>query len=289
MIRIITDSATDITVDEAKKLNIQIVPLTIAFEDGECPQNTFDDFDIFYDRLSKCEELPSTSQPSPESYLELYEEAKAAGDDVLVIALSGGLSGTYNSARLAADMAEYDRITIIDSHQAIISERIMVEYAIELRDKGADVKEIESKILEIRDYVTVSGVVDTLKYLKKGGRIPASLAVVGGALNIKPVIALQDTILVTIGKAVGKNAGKRLLYNRFEKYEPDERFPILFGYTADEAEGRKFMEETIEKYNLQGYKTALHAIGGVIGTHVGDKCIAVAYVSKTIVDGQGEV
>lgn len=281
MLQIVTDSAADITLDEAKALGVHIVPLTITFSDGECPQETEKDFVTFYERLEKCEELPSTSQPSPEKYLEIYEAAKAAGDEVLVLALSGGLSGTVNAARLAADMCEYDRIYVCDTHQAIIAQRMMVEYAVKLRDEGKSLEDIVQKMLAIRDRVTVSGVVDTLKYLKKGGRIPASLAMLGTALNLKPIIALQDTKLITIGKAMGRNAGKKMLYERFEKYEPDEEFPIYFGYTSNREFGEKFMTETIEKYKLEGYETRMFPVGGIIGTHVGDKCIAICYVSKT--------
>lgn len=282
MIQIVTDSASDITLEEAKKLNIHIVPLTITFEDGtECPQETLEDFEVFYQRLNSCKELPSTSQPSPELYCEIYDRAKEAGDDVLVLTLSGGLSGTVNSATMARNISEYDRVVVVDTRHAITSQRILVEHAVKMRDNGESVTAIAEKITELRDYATVSGVVDTLKFLKKGGRIPASLATVGTALNLKPIIALQDAKLITIGKTIGRNAGKKLLYTRFEKYEPDENYPILFGYTADREFGEAFMKETIEKYNLQSYETKLYSIGGVIGTHVGDKCIAIAYVSKT--------
>lgn len=280
MLRILTDSAADITRDEAEKLNIQIIPLTISFPDGDCPQETEADFEGFYQRLATCEELPKTSQPSLESYLHFYEEAKLAGDDLLVLTLSGGLSGTVQASNTAKDLCGYDRIFVVDTQQAITAQRMLVEWAVQQRDLGRSAEEIASGVEELRNRVTVSGVVDTLTYLRKGGRIPASLAILGTALKIKPVIALQDTRLQTIGKAMGQNAGIRMLYERLEKYPPDPAFPILFGYTSDKEVVERFAEATVEKYGFQDFETRLHRVGGIIGTHVGTNCIALCYVAR---------
>lgn len=280
MVQIITDSAADITLPEAEQLNIHIVPLTITFEDGECPQQTEADFEEFYRRLAVCRELPKTSQPSPEAYLTYYEAAREAGDEVLVLTLSGGLSGTVRAAETAKALCGYEKIYVVDTHHAISSQRILVEYAAKRRGEGAGAAEIAAEVEALRDRVTVSGVVDTLVNLRKGGRIPPSLAILGTALKIKPVIALQDTVLQTIGKAMGHNAGKKMLLARFEKNPPDPAFPIIFGYSAGTELGRVFMEETIERFSLQNYDVRFLPVGGVIGTHVGANCVAVAYVAK---------
>lgn len=280
MLQIVTDSASDITLAQAKEMNIHIVPLSIHFSDGECPQETDADFEIFYHRLATCQELPQTSQPSPEAYLEIYEAAKRQGDDVLVLTLSGGLSGTAQTAASTAALSGYDRIFVVDTHQAILSQRLMVEQAVRMREQGMPVEEIAAAMVTIRDKVTVSGVVDTLVNLRKGGRIPASLALLGEAIRIKPVIALQGTILQTIGKALGRKAGIRMLYERIEKYPPDPAYPIYFGYTADRELGLQFMQETIEKCGLQHLQACFYPVGGVIGTHVGNNCLAVCYVAK---------
>lgn len=280
MLRIITDSAADITLAEARKWKVTVIPLSITFSDGICPQETEEDFAEFYRRLSACQQLPTTSQPAPDMYLSAFEEAKAAGDDVLVLALSGGLSGTVRSAAAAKALSGYDRITVVDTHQAIIAQRILVEEAVLLRDAGLDGAAIAQKIEAMRDYVTVSGVVDTLENLRKGGRIPPSLAILGTALKIKPVIALQGTILQTIGKAMGRKAGIRMLYERLEKYPPNPAYPIYFGYSSNRALGEQFLNETVEKFSLQSFRTELHTVGGVIGTHVGDNCLAICYVAQ---------
>ncbi|RVU54244.1 DegV family protein [Anaerosphaera multitolerans] len=276
--RIITDSASDITIDEAVKLNIDIVPLTISFGDEVCPQNTVEDFDCFFEKLKVSTSLPVTSQPSPQLYLNIYNEAKLKGDDVLVITLAGGLSGTVNSANLAKDMIDYDRIRVIDSEQAIITQRLLVEHAVKLRDEGKELENIAGAIENLKRHTVVCGALDTLKFLKMGGRIPASMAFIGELLNIKPTIILKNSVLEELGKARGSKASLNLLYKEFEATEVDESFPVYFGHTSSEERCIQFMNETIKKYNLKN--TAMFPISGVIGTHVGPGCLAIAFVRK---------
>ena len=142
MLQIITDTASDITLDQAKQLGIHIVPLNIQFPDGPCPQETEADFQLFYERLIKANELPMTSQPTPDQYLHYFEEAKASGDEVLVLTLSSGLSGTVNAANTAKDLCGYERIYIVDSRQAIAAQRILVEQAVKLRNENISTTEI---------------------------------------------------------------------------------------------------------------------------------------------------
>lgn len=278
MLQIVTDSASDITLKQAKEMNIQIVPLRIEFPDGECPQERDEDFVIFYDRLAKTKELPVTSQPSPQQYLTIFEKAKAAGDEVLVLTLSSGLSGTIGSAQTAKELCEYDAVYIVDSRLAILAQRMLVEYAVKLRESGVGTMELLEKVKEKRDHITVCGMLDTLTCLRKGGRIPASLAIIGNALSIKPVIILEDKILKTLGKVRGRKAGKKCLHQRFEQDEIDPDFPVYFGYTSDRDIAEEFMKETAEKYGLKN--TRLYPVGGVIGTHVGTGCIAICFASK---------
>ena len=280
MIQIITDSASDITLRQAQELNIHIVPVHIQFPDGPCPQETDEDLVSFYDRLIRCEELPTTSQPAPNEYLRLFEAAESAGDDVLVLTLSGGLSGTVGAARIAAGLSGYDRIRVVDTRLAISAQRILTEYAVKLRDSGMAIDDMVAELEAFLPRITVYGVIDTLTYLRKGGRIPASLSVLGNALRIKPVIILEDGILKTIGKGLGHGGGKKLLWQRFEENAPDPDFPMYFIYTSDREMGRKFMEETVEKYGLQDFRTELIPIGGVIGTHLGTCGMGVSYVTK---------
>lgn len=278
MIRIVTDSASDITVEEAKSLNIDIVPLTITFGEEICPQNTLEDFDVFFNKLKTTSILPVTSQPSPELYLNVFNKAKSNEEDVLVITLSSGLSGTLNSALLAKKMSNYEKIYILDSKQAILTQRMLVEYAVKLRDENKSINEIAKTLESLKDKLVVCGVLDTLKYLKMSGRIPSSLAFVGELLNIKPVVILKDSVLKELGKSRGTKSGINLMYKQFEESEINFDFPVNFGYTLDRDKGLEFMNETISKYNLKN--TNLYPIGGVIGTHVGPNCLAMAFARK---------
>lgn len=278
MLRIITDSASDITALQAEKMKIDIISLEITFEDGPCPQRTEADFVRFYERLQTCQTLPITSRPAPQSYLEIFLDAKAHNDEVLVFTVSSGLSGTIETAVVAKKLAEYDPIYIVDTHQAILTQRMLVEQAVRMRDQGESASKIAAYIESIRDDVVVCGVVGTLKYLQKGGRVPASMALLGQVMNIKPVIVLEDKILKQLGKARGYAAGISLLHKRIEEDGWDPQLPMLFGYTSDKQLGEQLMQKTCEKFGVTN--TAIYPIGGIIGTHCGTDCMAVAYLRK---------
>ena len=206
MLRIVTDTASDITVDQARNMNIDVVSLDITFEDGPAPQRTEEDFRRFYQRLEACDRLPVTSRTPPEEYLNLFQDAREKGDDVLVITLSGGLSGTVDSARMAKQIADYDKIEVVDSHQAILTQRMLVEQAVKLREEGYQLQEIVQRIKNTRDQVVVCGVVDTLKYLQKGGRIGKVTATAGMLLQIKPILAFApDGQLTSVAKVRGRH------------------------------------------------------------------------------------
>lgn len=276
---IITDSASDITEKEAEEMDIRLVWLKTKFSDGDFPMKTEEDFCRFFDKLAEEKDLPMTSQPSPEEYLEFFEEAKSKDEEVLVLTLSSGLSGTINAANLAKQMSEYDKIWIIDSEQAIITQRFLVQKAVELRKEGKTTEDIVEILEDLKKRVTVCGMLDTLTYLRKGGRIPAALAVVGNMLHIKPVIELKDKTLTMLGKARGRSGGTKYLWKEFESYDIDREEPVYFGYTSDREIGEKFMMDTVEKYGLKNYK--LYPVGGIIGTHVGPACVALSFVKKS--------
>lgn len=276
---IITDSASDITEKEAEEMDIRLVWLKTKFFDGDFPMKTEEDFCHFFDKLAEEKDLPMTSQPSPEEYLEFFEAAKSKGEEVLVLTLSSGLSGTINAANLAKQMSEYDKIWIIDSEQAIITQRFLVQKAAELRKEGKNTEDIVKILEDLKKRVTVCGMLDTLTYLRKGGRIPAALAVVGNMLHIKPVIELKDKTLTMLGKARGRAGGMKYLWKEFESYDIDREEPVYFGYTSDREIGEKFMMDTVEKYGLKNYK--LYPVGGIIGTHVGPACVAISFVKKS--------
>lgn len=277
-IRIITDTASDITSQRAKELDVTVIPISIKFGETEMPMESEEDFYRFFRRLAEEKELPTTSQPSPELYLKEYKEAGEKGEDVLVLTLSSGLSGTINAARLARDMCGYDRVFIVDTRQAIIPQQMLVEYAARQRDLGIGVEEIIEKVEDVKDRMVVCGVLDTLTYLRKGGRIPPGFDVLGNVLKIKPVIELKDGVLVKLGVARGMRKGKDFLFREYEDCAIDEDWPVVTGYTYDKESGEKFRREVQERYHLA--ECQLWPVGGVIGTHVGENCVALAFVRK---------
>ena len=278
MIRIVTDNGSDITLEQAQALHVERVVLETSFEDGVCPMDTDADYAAFYEKLKTCDKLPITSRPSPQQYLDLYLDAKEKGDGVVVIALSSGLSGTYESACVAREMAEYDNIRVIDSHQAVMSQRILVEHAVKMRDAGRTLDEIVSGVKDVRHRVRVVGIIGSLTYLKKGGRIPPALALIGDALGIKPVITVRNKVILPLGKVRGIRAGIAMAYKMIEEDGIDPAFAPCFGCTSNVEMGESFMRETMEKYGLR--RADLCRVSGIIGTHLGTDSIGVAYVKK---------
>lgn len=279
MIQIVTDNASDITVEEAKKMNIKLVPLTISFGDENFQQKSSTDFDNFYRKLETVDKLPTTSRPTPEAFLRYYEEAKEAGDEVLVLTIDAGLSGTIESALLAKRLSDYaEKITVMDSKQAIMSQRLVVEEAVRLRDSGASMQEIVDYLKDLRERIVVCGVINTLKYLKLGGRIPKTLAFFGEAIKIKPIIILGENGLEALDKKRGILAGEKRLWKEMDKVTLDLDLPTYFGYTLNSDISEDYRQRTIARYGLK--KTGLFPISGVIGTHVGPNGIGLSFVSK---------
>lgn len=277
MLRIVTDSASDYTPQEVKDKKLEKVNLSINFKDISYDNDTDDSrFSTFYSLLDKADELPTTSQPAPGAYVEIFEDAKEKNDDVIVICLSGGLSGTYQSAVMAKEMVEYDRIFVIDSRQAIMALRAVVDYAIKLRDEGVKTEDIVNEIERVKEDVVVFGALQTLKYLQMGGRISKTTATVGNLLTIKPIVTLSDGAVIMEDKRRGSKAARRYLQSKLETLGYDKNFPVYFGYSEDLEIGQEFMEETVSKYEIQNAQGPF-GIGGTIGTHVGPKGATIAF------------
>ena len=276
---IITDTASDIFEDEAKEMDIELVALDISFGDEHCTGNTPAVFQRFYELLSQRKDFPKTSQPSPEAYLRLYKEAQRRGEEVLVIALSGALSGTVESARVAARLSDWqDHILIMDSRHAIASQRFIVERAVQLRDEGLTPSEILPHLEDLRDRICICGVLDTLEYLKRGGRVPAALALIGDLLHIKPVITVDDGRVESINKTHGRHAGENFLKREFERFPRDKSWPVSILYSCDRKLSDIFGKSMQEEYQLTDIRNI--QIGPTIGAHLGPNCVGLAFVSQ---------
>jgi DegV family protein with EDD domain len=211
-------------------------------------------------------------------YLDIFEDAKAKGDDVLVLTLSSQISGTYNSAIQAQGMTDYKNITILDSKQASVSQRMLAERAVQLRDEGKTREEVVEALKVPIERLRIMPILDTLTYLKKGGRVPPAMALIGNALKVKPVLFVEDGTIKPLGKARGYQAGKQIAWNKVEEEGVDESIQVCFGYTQDKAKGEAFMAETAEKFGLKNCR--LFPVGGVIGTHAGPGAVTIGFMVK---------
>lgn len=279
MIKIITDSTSDIDVAYAKELNIDIVPLKVIIDGKEYKDRIDLQPDQFYNLLEESEVLPTTSQPSPQEFLNYYEEAKEKDDSVIVMTLSGTISGTYQSANIAKDLAEYEKIYVIDSLNATQSLRLLVLKAVALRKAGKDAQTIYHELEEYKKRIRIVAFVDTLDYLCKGGRMSKTVAAAGTLLKVKPIIGLRDGNLEMFSKARGTvKATAKIIELVHENGEIDFNEPICIGYTGDD-EGLDKFEQTLR--DEFGFKETLHGfVGPVIGTHAGPGARLIAYVKK---------
>ena len=279
MIRIVTDTGSDIPHLLAPDSGVESLELGVSFDEFPYDYRNDTDFSLFYELQAKSKTLPTTSQVTPGQYLDIYNDAKEKGEEVLVITISSGISGTYNAAVMAQEMSEYSGITVVDSRQCSIAQRMLVDHAVKLRDAGEDIKSIEKALLDLRDRVTFIVLLDTLTYLRKGGRVPPAMAIIGEMLSMKPAVTMREGVVAPLSKARGYEAGKRVLWAQFETDGYDAAWPVYFAYSQNRERGEAFMQETKEKYGLTD-DCPLYPGGGVIGTHSGPNGIALGYVKK---------
>ncbi len=278
-VRIIVDSSVDIA--ERFRQEVKVVPLTIHFGEEELIDGVTIDRQRFYERLVECDELPRTSQANPTAFQKVFEEVTQAGEEAVVITLSSELSGTCQSACLAAQ--DYDHIYVVDSKNAAIGSGILTEYAIACAKKGMSAREIAEELERKKEDVCLIALLDTLEYLKRGGRISKTVAFAGGVLNIKPVVTIQDGKVEVIGKARGSRQGNNLLVEKIQESGGiDFDMPILLGYTGlSDALLKKYMEDSRDLWQEQAESLDSTLVCSVIGTHVGPGVVAAAFFRKS--------
>lgn len=282
MIRILTDSASDILPAEAEQLGVTVIPLNVTLEDGTVLRDGVDMTpSAYYEILAGCRKLPTTSQPSPELFENFFLEAAAAGDEVIGIFLSHALSGTYQCAKLAADMANVDNVLFVDSGHVCLSEALLVRLAVQLRDSGKTAGQIAAILEHAKEHLHLVAAIDDLKYLRKGGRLPAAVAVAGGMLGIKPLITIQDGKVAMAGKARGLPGAYVALFKKVEEMGGiTPAFPALAGYTVSPREVTPI--QTYLRDNLQQEDLLVRQIGCVIGTHAGPGAFGIAFFDKAL-------
>ncbi len=278
-IRIITDSGCDMLPPYAP--NLTVLPLTITFGEESFLDGVELDHHRFYEKLIEGEELPTTSQIAPAAFEEAFQRAVDAGEAVVCVTLSSKLSGTYQSARIAAE-GFAGQVWVVDSENVTIGQRLLVERAVELAGQGLDAAQLSVRLDQEKKSVRLVALLDTLEYLKRCGRISPSIAMVGGLLSIKPVVAVENGEVVLLGKARGSKNGNNLLIQLIQKTSGvDFGRPYRLGYTGlDDGLLQKYIADSVQLWQDHVEELPVSTVGGAIGTHVGPGAVAVAFFQK---------
>ena len=277
-VKFIVDSGSDLLPAECEKQGIIHLPLKVMFG----TQEYFDGVDMshreFYERLVESDTLPTTSQVSPAEFSDAMEQVVSAGDDAVVITLSSKLSGTYQSAVIAAS-EHPGRVFVVDSLNVSLGQRILVQQGLRLRDDGLSAQQIAATLDSEKHKLRVMALVDTLEYLKKGGRIGTATALAGSLLSIKPVVALENGAVVMMGKARGSKQGNNLLRQLVEKCGGiDFSKPFCVAYSGlSDAMMNKYIVDSAELFRGHENQVQTATVGCAIGTHVGPGAVAVAF------------
>ncbi len=277
-IRFIVDSAADIIPSEAKELGIIHMPLKVLFGEKEYADAVDMTHKEFYEKLIESDTLPTTSQIPPADFMDAFEKVVENGDTAVVITISSKLSGTYQSAMIAAEDYE-GKVFVVDSENACIGERILVLRGLELAEQGMDAEQIAKILDEEKKKIHLMALLDTLEYLKKGGRISAATAFAGNLLSIKPVVGVEDGVVSQLGKARGSKQGNNLLrelVNQCGGINFDKPYCLAYSGLSDKLL-QKYIADSSELWKGQTENLPIATVGCVIGTHVGPGAVAVAF------------
>ena len=281
MIRILTDSAADLTPADRARPGVTVVPLQVVFSNGDTALDGVDiTGDAYYERLKGEEKLPRTSQPSPDQFIEVFEQARAAGDQVVAVLLSSTLSGTWQCARLAAETCEFEDLWVVDSRTGSQGEAVLVREALRLRDEqGCTAEQIAAALEELKGRIRILGVVDSLKHLHKGGRLPAAVALVGGALGTTPVLPVLDGEIRLADPARGRPGALVALFKQIDKLGGiDPQYGYVLLYSDEKSTVAPIHRYLHDNLHLTGGRVA--QLGAVIGTHIGPGCAALVFVAQ---------
>lgn len=278
-VKLIVDAGCDLNMEQAESLDVTLIPMTIRFGQDEFRSG----FDItneeFYQKLIQSKELPTTSQPTPYDFEGAYRKVKNAGDEAVVLCVSSGLSGTYQSATIARSGFE-DCIYVVDTLAVSVAQRILLDYAISLKKHGVRAQEIAEELELKKKDVCAYGAVETLEYLIKGGRLSKAAGAVGSVLGIRPVLYLCDGGLAVAGKARGPKAAITMIHNLIAEVGVDYSMPAGIGYTGNDP---KVIEPYLNAENSvwNGYDIPVYNVGSTVGTHTGPGLFITAFFKKS--------
>ncbi len=279
-IKILIDSASDINQKEASELGVTLIPMIVSFKE----EQYYDGINLlpkdFYEKLIKSEELPKTTQINYYRFKEAMDTLTIKGDKVIVITLSSKLSGTYSSAYQAAQKFD-GKVYVVDSLSATAGERLLCIYALKLIKEGLSFERIIQELEEAKKRIVVLGVLDTLEYLKKGGRISAATAFVGNLLLIKPAVQIINGEIKAIAKIKGTKKINDFLNSKIEENNIDLNMPHCLLYSGfDDSRAVDFVNSNKYVINRNNQNQNIHIVGSTIGTHIGPNVLGVAFFQK---------
>lgn len=280
MIRILIDSASDIDREEAQKKGIEMIPMEVRFGNETFLDGVTLSKRQFFEKLVESDELPKTSQINEYRFEEAFEKLTGNGDRVIAITISSKLSGTFDNARAAMKKFQ-GKVFVVDSRSAAVGERILCDYALRLIGEGKNAEEIAGELEEKKEKIRVIAAVDTLKYLRKGGRISSVAALAGEMLSIKPVISVINGEVKLVGKAMGSKKSNNLLMQLVASCGIDFTMPYALAYSGLSDEYlKKYLRdsETLWKQNVNdANEIPRYLLGSAVGTHVGPNAVGVAF------------
>lgn len=281
MIKLLIDSASDIDQQEARELGIEMIPLQIQFGDKEYLDGVDLSHREFFEKLVESNEFPKTSQINKYRFTEKFEEMTKNGEEVIAITLSSKLSGTYNGAAAAAKQFA-GKVYVVDSLNVCIGERILCQYALKLIKEGKlSVAEIVNELEVKKTKIELLALLDTLKYLRKGGRISSVTAFAGEMMSIKPVISIVKGEVKLIGKAIGSKKGNNLLNQLVDRCGVDFSMPCALAYSGlSDDYLKKYLHDSESLWKGKIDFIPSYMIGSTIGTHAGPNAIAVAFFGQ---------
>ena len=278
-IRIITDSSADFYRATAKRRQVEIISMAVQFGNASFLDGKTITNDVFYTLLKEGRENPTTSQPTPAEFLRVFEEAKAAGDQVVAVLISSVLSGTVQSAQIAKGLCEYEDIYIVDSLSATAGIQILVNLACKLRDSGLPAPGIAQELERLKGRIRIFAVLDTLEYLRRSGRLSGFQAGLGAMTKLKPVITVRDGAVSIAAKAFGTSAAVKQLQKFLLQYPVDDAYPSYFLYT-DDKEREELLLPALREQGKLPLRLHYSSVGPTIGTHIGPGALGMAYIER---------
>jgi len=276
-LKMIVDSVADIPKELAEALGIVVVPLQVNFEDASYKDGQDLSSKAFFQKVAKASKLPTTAQVTPGEFIEVFKRELEAGHDLIVMTMSARMSGTHNAARTAMEFLETDRITLFDSRGVTFGYGLMAVLAARMIQAGSSREAVCAEIERMIANQESRFIVDTLDYLRRGGRLTVGEAFIGGLLNIKPILRVAGGELLAEDKVRGRKKAIRAICDWLERERIDLAEKTVALYHADDREYMDELEAALREQFAIG-EIVYSEVGSVVGTHSGPGCIAISFI-----------